>query len=103
MKFRSKNEWLTILENQKNTGLTIASYCQQNNIPTASFYNARVKLLDKSTNNKSSFIQATFTPQSSLTPQINKTEQVILSPAEPIKVITSHAKVELPIDWARTP
>ena len=75
MKFRSKNEWLTILENQKDSGLSIADYCQQNNIPTASFYNAKVKFLDKNTENKSSFIQATFTQQTELTPQINKTER----------------------------
>ena len=45
MKFRSKNEWLTILENQKDSDLTIAGYCHKNNIPTASFYNAKVKFL----------------------------------------------------------
>ena len=88
-KFRKKNEWLTVFEDQKISGLSIIDYCQQNAISTTTFYSARTKFLSKTVIQKSSFIKATVT---------TKTEQVVLSQQVPIRVKTAHAEVELPVN-----
>ena len=44
MKHRSVEQWQDIIEQQKNSGLSIATYCRENNISTTSFYHYRSKL-----------------------------------------------------------
>jgi putative transposase len=41
---RSQEEWQTIIEDQKNSGLTIIDYCQQQQLTISSFYAVRKKL-----------------------------------------------------------
>ena len=46
-KYRSSNEWLAIFEPQKQSGLKIIDYCQQNAISTTSFYATRARHMVK--------------------------------------------------------
>ncbi|WDE06674.1 hypothetical protein SG34_033140 [Thalassomonas viridans] len=88
-KFRSKNEWLTVFDEHKTSGLSIIDYCQQNAISTTAFYSARTKFVGKTQRQKPSFIKATVT---------TKTEQIVLSQQAPIRVKTPYAEVELPVN-----
>jgi putative transposase len=57
-KFRRNDEWLAIFEEQKQSGLKIIDYCQQNAISTTTFYGTRARL-GKTNLSKSSFIKIT--------------------------------------------
>jgi hypothetical protein len=86
-KFRRNDEWLAIFEEQKQSGLKIIDYCQQNAISTTTFYGTRARLLGKANRSQSSFIKATITKQ---------TEQIVLSQDPPFMLTTAHAALELP-------
>lgn len=47
--FRSGDERLAIFEEQKQSGLKIIDYCQQNAISTTTFYGTRARLIGKKT------------------------------------------------------
>jgi len=56
---RSQEQWQTIIEDQQISGLTILDYCQQQQLPTSSFYAVRKKLSLSSGN----FVRAKITQQ----------------------------------------
>ncbi|RLV58778.1 hypothetical protein D5018_15640 [Parashewanella curva] len=41
---RSSEEWLQLLEEQQDSGLTIGQFCHQKSIPIQSFHNAKAKI-----------------------------------------------------------
>ena len=59
MAFRTLEQWRTIIEAQKTSGLNVADYCQQNDINKKTFYNRRLKLgLNDEAEPQSAFIRA---------------------------------------------
>jgi putative transposase len=56
---RSQEQWQTIIDDQKTSGLTIIDYCQQQQLSTSSFYAVKKKLGLTSGN----FVRAKITQQ----------------------------------------
>lgn len=44
MALRTLEQWRLIIEAQKSSGLSVAAFCEQNDINEKSFYNRRAKL-----------------------------------------------------------
>ncbi|MCK9363525.1 MAG: hypothetical protein M0P74_08000 [Syntrophales bacterium] len=40
-------QWREIIEGQRTSGMTIAAYCRENQIPTTSFYTIRRRLKER--------------------------------------------------------
>ncbi|MCD7808595.1 MAG: hypothetical protein LUH02_04575 [Erysipelotrichaceae bacterium] len=53
MKRRTKEEWFDIINNQKNSGLSIKNYCIKNNISTCNFYKYKKLLINNNSNTDS--------------------------------------------------
>ena len=62
---RSQTQWQTIIEEQRASGLTIADYCREHQLATATFYAVRKKLGLSAGN----FIRAKVTQQVELVTQ----------------------------------
>lgn len=43
-KYRTDEEWLAILNDQKESGLQVRQFCRSNGIPESQFYKRRKKL-----------------------------------------------------------
>lgn len=86
-KRRSKNEWLAIIEEQQQSGLSIVRFCQQYSLSTTTFYSARARILGKAPC-QSTFLKATVTKE---------TERAEITAApEVIRLNTRQAELLLP-------
>jgi ACT domain-containing protein len=84
---KTQQDWLNIFQHQKESGLTIKAFCQQNKISSSSFY--KYKQLIPA---QSDFIQAKIVRKTSVTEQV-----VQVSNAAPIITLdTSVGRLSLP-------
>ena len=65
-KHRTPEQWQTLVDQQRDSGLSASQFCKQENIGYASFCNWRKRLSDPSTNDSAGSSQAGFLDLSSL-------------------------------------
>lgn len=65
--YRTEEQWLALVDQQRNSGLSAPKFCKQENIGYASFCNWRKRLSDPSTDDSAGSGEANFLDLSSLT------------------------------------
>jgi putative transposase len=65
-KHRTPEQWQTLVDQQRDCGLSASKFCKQENIGYASFCNWRKRLSDPSTNDSAGSSEAGFLDLSSL-------------------------------------
>ena len=60
-KRRSAEQWKQIIEDWKNSGLSVSRFCREGKLPSSAFYRWKTKLRQQETQQQNPFIQVDWT------------------------------------------
>lgn len=59
----SKQQWQTLLDQQEDSGLSVAAFCRDNNLNAKNFYNQRSNRARRASGQAQPFVRAQLKPQ----------------------------------------